>query len=151
MQDRIRHQTQQVFTDMSAGLESSPTFLFRRTPTYCVKNNRWVKYPANFHRSGAFPLPFSKRQQAVNAEKKKTHSPEIHTQVSHRPEDQPAELTEHQLSYVLASGKFGLGYSYMRMLKTKRSKRAVFRTLSLRSSPQSLKYLLLVRITLPCS
>lgn len=61
---------------------------------------------------GHFRYPFfSKRQQAVNAEKKKTHSPEIHTPVSHRPEDQPAELAEHQLSYVLASGKFGLGYS----------------------------------------
>ena len=42
------------------------------------------------------------------ADRKMTQAPEIHTPVSHPPEDKPAE---HQLSYVLASGKFGRGWS----------------------------------------
>lgn len=63
-----------------------------------------VKFEARFYCQ-------RRKEKDPHASQKMTQAPEIHTPVSHPPEDQPAELAEHQLSYVLASGKFGREYS----------------------------------------
>ena len=75
MQNRIRHQTQQVFTDVSAGLDASPAFYSAEPRHIVLKTIGGLNMPQISTNPGHFHYPFfSKRQQAVNAEKKKTHT-----------------------------------------------------------------------------